>query len=308
MQLSNAERFPPARALGIKVPARSSNLQIHSLPRHYQTQLARKKKFGLVTGKLSFVFLLICFFLISAGVSAQTQTTEEVKELKREVEALKATQADLRKELQELKKLMLARSAPNLNRELIISTSGAAIKGDQNARVTLIELSDYQCPYCSRYFQQTLPQLERDYIKTGKLKYVFIDFPIETLHPSALTASIAARCAGEQGKYWEMHDRLFANHQDLAAANMILHAQAIQMDVPKFSQCLDSKKYESEIRDKVAEMKQAGVNGTPTFFLGLTSPNDPKVKIVSALNGAKSYDSFKALIDNLLSTQTSQGQ
>ena len=148
-----------------------------------------------------------------------------------------------------------------------------------------------------------MPQIESEYIKTGKVKYVVLDFPLEAIHRNAFKAAEAARCAGEQGKFWEMHGRLFANQQALAPNNLPQHAQAIGLDVPKFQQCLDGGKYAAEIRKDLAEGEKAGVSGTPGFFLGMTNPNDSKVKALRVLKGAQPYASFKEAIDSLLSSQ-----
>ena len=148
-----------------------------------------------------------------------------------------------------------------------------------------------------------MPQIESEYIKTGKVKYVVLDFPLESIHRNAFKAAEAARCAGEQGKFWEMHARLFANQQALAPTNLPQHAQALGLDVPKFQQCLESGKYATEIRKDLAEGQKAGVTGTPGFFLGMTNPNNSKVKTLRVLKGAQPYASFKEAIDSLLSSQ-----
>ena len=148
-----------------------------------------------------------------------------------------------------------------------------------------------------------MPQIETEYIKTGKLKYVALDFPLESIHKNAFKAAEAARCASDQGKFWEMHDRLFANQQALAPNNLPQHAQALELDVRKFQQCLDGGKYAADIRKDLAEGQKAGVTGTPGFFLGLTNPNDPKIKTLRVLKGAQPYASFKEAIDSLLSSQ-----
>jgi len=148
-----------------------------------------------------------------------------------------------------------------------------------------------------------LPQIEKEYIQTGKVKYVARDFPLESIHKEAFKAAEAGHCAGEQGKFWEMHARLYANQRALAPNNLPQHAQAIELDVPKFQQCLESGKYAAKIRQDLADGQQAGVTGTPGFFLGVTDPNDQKVKVSRVLKGAQPYTSFKAAIDDLLSSQ-----
>jgi protein-disulfide isomerase len=130
------------------------------------------------------------------------------------------------------------------------------------------------------------------------VKYVFMDFPLESIHKFAFKAAEAARCAGEQGKFWEMHDRLFANQKELEVLKP--HAEAVGLDVPKFEGCLTAGKYAEAIRKDAAEGQKAGVTGTPLFFLAYTDPKSSKVKTVARLSGAQAYDAFKAQIDKLL--------
>ena len=148
-----------------------------------------------------------------------------------------------------------------------------------------------------------MPQIEKEYIATGKLKYVVRDFPLEAIHKDAFKAAEAAHCAGDQGQYWEMHTRLFANQRALGPKDLPQHAQAQGLDVPKFQQCLDSGKYAARIRKDLEDGQKAGITGTPGFLFGLTEPNDPKVKVLRVLKGAQPYASFKDTIDSLLSSQ-----
>jgi protein-disulfide isomerase len=236
--------------------------------------------------------------------SAFSQASEELKALRKEIEAVKEGQTIIQKELNEIKNLLRGRQAPPPveTQDVVLSVDDDPYKGDKNAKLTLIEFSDYQCPFCARHFRETLPQIERDYIKTGKVKYVFRDFPIEAIHKEAFKAHEAANCAGEQGRYWEMHDRLFLNQKAMGLKDLVNHAQALGLDMPKFQLCLDSGKQTSEIRKDMADGQKAGVRGTPTFFLGMTEPNDPKLK-ARAIIGAQPYTIFKTALDSLLSSE-----
>ena len=148
-----------------------------------------------------------------------------------------------------------------------------------------------------------MPQIERDYIKTGKVKYVARDFPIESIHPQAFKAHEAANCAGEQEKYWEMHNRLFTNQRALRLKSLSGYAEAIGLDLPTFEKCLSSGKHEAEIRADMEDGVKAGVRGTPTFLLGLTEPNSSTVKATQLIRGAQPYSRFKQAIDKLLASQ-----
>jgi protein-disulfide isomerase len=145
--------------------------------------------------------------------------------------------------------------------------------------------------------------LEQEYIKTGKVKYVALDFPLESIHKNAFKAAEAAHCAGAQGKYWEMHARLFANQGALGLNDLPPHAEALGLAMPAFQQCLESGQYAEAIRNDLASGQQAGVTGTPAFFFGVTEPNDSKVKSLRMITGAQPYAAFQAAINSLLSEQ-----
>ncbi len=122
--------------------------------------------------------------------------------------------------------------------------------------------------------------------------------PLESIHKLAFKAAQAASCAGEQGKYWEMHDRLFANQQ--AFEPWTAHASAVGLDVARFEECLAGGKFDQEIRRQMGEARKVGATGTPAFMIGRTEPNSSKVKVVAALRGARPLADFKAEIDRLL--------
>lgn len=249
-----------------------------------------------------FSFILMFLFSPQPGF---TQSSEELKTLRKDLEELKRGQSNIQKELQEIKTLLRGRAPapPPEPQNVVLDIKDDPFKGQPDAKLTLIEFSDYQCPFCARHFRETIPQLEREYIATGKVKYVFRNFPIESIHPQAFKAHEAAHCAGEQGNYWEMHGRLFANQKAMSPKDLSEHAQRLSLDMPKFQQCLEGGKYVSKIRQDLSEGQKAGVQGTPTFFLGYTEPNDSKVKVVRVIRGAQPYAGFKQAIDSLLSGQ-----
>jgi len=146
-----------------------------------------------------------------------------------------------------------------------------------------------------------MPQIEKEYIETGKIGYVFMDFPLP-MHRQAMKASEASFCAGDQGKFWEMHDRLFANQNALNPEDLLKHAEALGLDMTQFRQCLDSGKHGAAIRAAVAEGQKAGITGTPAFLFGFIE-SDNMVKATKKIPGAFPYANFKAMIDELLSTK-----
>jgi protein-disulfide isomerase len=171
-----------------------------------------------------------------------------------------------------------------------VSIDDDAIEGDKNAKVTMVEFSDYECPFCGRHFTQTYPQLKKDYIDTGKVRLVFRDFPL-SFHPSAQKAAEAAECAGEQNKYYEMHDKLYSNQQALDVASLKKYAQELKLDTTKFNTCLDSGTMADEVKKDQADGQSYGVGGTPAFFIN--------GKLIS---GAQPYSVFQQAIDAELAT------
>lgn len=133
----------------------------------------------------------------------------------------------------------------------------------------------------------------------GKIRYVVRDFPLP-MHRHAFKAAEAARCAGEQGKFWEMHGQLFQNQGALEIEALTRYAQALSLDLPKFQQCLQEGRYAEAIRRDLEEGRRAGVRGTPTFFLGLLEPDGTRVKVQRTIVGAQPYAAFKEAIESLL--------
>jgi protein-disulfide isomerase len=187
--------------------------------------------------------------------------------------------------------------------QVVISVEGAPFKGDENAKLTLIEFTDYESPFCARHARETMPRIEKDYIQTGKVKYVVRNFPVEIIHKSAFRAAEAARCAGEQGKFWEMHARLLAAQKALDPQGLSESAGALGLDVAKFQACLDSGKDAATIRKDLAEAEKVGVRATPTFFFGLTQANGSKITAVRMLRTAEKFSAFQQAIDGMLTEQ-----
>jgi protein-disulfide isomerase len=185
---------------------------------------------------------------------------------------------------------------------ITLSVTPAPALGDPLAPVALIEFCDFQCPLSSRHFTQTARLLFHEFIRAGKVRYYFKDYPIESIHPLALKAAEGAYCAGEQGKFWEMHGRLLRNLGAIAPEFLPLHAQMMRIDVAEFSRCLDSGRYTARIRESAAEAKLAGVRGTPGFFLALAAPAGSGVRPSFYIDGAQPYEVFAAAIRRMLAS------
>jgi protein-disulfide isomerase len=184
---------------------------------------------------------------------------------------------------------------PEPTPDLDFEEESHAVMGDPDAPIVMVEFSDYQCPFCLRYFNETLEQIKQKYVDTGKVFYVFKDFPITQIHPQAPKAAEAAECAGDQDQYWAMHDRIFQgqqaewNNNPEAVAIFKGYAEELGLDMDAFNACLDSGKYADEVAADLDEGIRAGVTGTPTFFI-----NGEKV------SGAQPFQVFEQLLDALL--------
>jgi protein-disulfide isomerase len=249
------------------------------------------------------IFGLLSILTLLAGRQALAGPEDDLTELKEAVEALKQGQRHLQRELEEIKALLRGRQRVTGVQPVELRIEGYPSKGKETAKLILVEFSDYQCQFCGRYFQQTWPEIERDYVNTGQVRYVVRDFPIESIHKDAFRAAEAAHCAGEQGQYWPMHDRLFTSQNALAPNDLPVHAGALGLDVQSFRTCLDSNRYTTKIRQDLVEGQQAGVQGTPSFFLGMANPDGSSVKVVRMITGAQPYAIFKGAIDSLLSAE-----
>lgn len=188
-----------------------------------------------------------------------------------------------------------------------VSVDDDAVLGDKNAPVTIIEFSDYECPFCKRHAEEVYPDIKKDYIDTGKVKLVFRDYvAVKGHNPLATSEALAAECSREQGgdsMYYKYHDALFAkttsngNGMPLSALGTI--AKGLGLNVTAFQSCLDSKKYLEEFNKDNADATRAGVSGTPSFFIGKSTADG--VIDGTLIVGAQPYASFQAAIDELLS-------
>lgn len=182
----------------------------------------------------------------------------------------------------------------------IAITADDHVKGDNNAKVTLVEYSDFQCPYCSRV-KPTIDKILEDY--KGKVKLIFRHFPLTSLHANAEKAAEASECASEQGKFWEMHDKLFENQTALTVDNLKQYAKDLGLNTSKFNQCLDSGQYAQKVQDDQTSGTQYGVNGTPAAFANGTLVSSWSSTYQEWQSGAQPYETFKKFIDDALNSK-----
>lgn len=163
-----------------------------------------------------------------------------------------------------------------------IETTDDPALGSENPTVTIVEFGDFQCPYCKDSFLV----LRRVVTQYPNVKLIFRDYPISASHPDALGAALAANCAYEQKKFWEYHDLLYNNQDDLSIENLLLFAQDLNLDFDQFTQCLGDQKYLNEIQNDLVDGMKLGITGTPTFFV-----NGYKI------SGVVSYDTWVSILE-----------
>ena len=190
-----------------------------------------------------------------------------------------------------------AAAAPVDDKVKLANVTGFVL-GRADAPLTIVEYTDLQCAFCRQFHTTAFEQLKKEYIDTGKLRYVSRDFPLETIHPQAIAAARASRCAADQGKFWEMRHSILVNNTQLTSDVFATFAQDLKMNVASFKACAgESSKYQADIQKDVMEGASVGVSGTPSFVIGRTTATGlDGVRVV----GAQPFAAFDAKLKALL--------
>jgi len=251
--------------------------------------------------------LLSSFLILGAvgaapGPAADDSPAASQESLQEQVEALRQEHEQIRRQLDQI----LARldgaprevpEDPSIGRTLDVGDAPSL--GTAGATVTLVELADYQCPYCARHHRQTFPLLKERFVDPGTVRYVILDYPLD-MHPQAEPAARAAHCAREQDAYWEMHHLLFERSGELAEIDLASLASELGLDAGTFRECLDAGRHAALVAAHLGLGQAAGVEGTPTFLLGATAPGSTVLTIESIIRGAHGFDRFAKEIDALV--------
>ena len=256
--------------------------------------------------------------LCAAAATAQQpapQQAEDSAAMRNDIQQLKAQQQQILDRLDELKKLLNTKRGPDAQPEVnapeTISVDGELFRGDAKAPVAIIEYGDIECPFCRHFKQATYPQIFDEYIKTGKARFYYRDMPL-AFHEHAMPAARAENCAGEQGKFWEMHDALFTDKpeavgpgpggRDRTLSPDSIHdsAAALGLDTAKLDACMASTRFADLIQHNSEEAAKMNIEGTPTFLIGTIGPNGNIVKVSKPVVGALPVEAFRAVIDPLL--------
>jgi len=245
--------------------------------------------YQLLIRKTGLASFLIFIFIVCPSAFAEGITREQGDAILKEL-------SEMRKLLEHINQKSLPqgrRAAPTTAK---VPVKGGSVIGNVKAPLTLVEFTDYQCPYCERFYKQTFPQLKKKYIDTGKVQLVIKDLPLN-FHKQARKAAQASRCAGEQGRFLEMHKLLLANGKKLQESYLKGYAKQIQLNTKKFALCLSSGRHFKQIDQDTQQARNQGITGTPTFVLGKTTGGQVDgVRIV----GAQPLSRFERQIDAML--------
>jgi protein-disulfide isomerase len=236
-------------------------------------------------------------FLLGTGLSAQAPPVQPAPMTQQQIND------EMLKELRQIRQLLerltqpQQQPAPPPTQAKITNLTGF-VMGRPDAPLTMIEFTDLQCPFCRQYVTTTFDEIRKNWIDTGRLRYISRDFPLD-FHPQAMPAARAARCAGDQGKFWEMRFVLMRNANLLSPDYLTKTAADLRLDTKAFAACTASPKFDAQIQAELQEGTKIGVSGTPTFVIGKTSATVVEGPMIV---GAMPYAQFDAKLKELFGT------
>jgi protein-disulfide isomerase len=207
---------------------------------------------------------------------------------------------DILSELRQIRQLLQQQNAKNAPQEpqvqrAKLALDGVPMLGVKTAPVTIVEFTDYQCPYCRSFHVSTFPELKKNYIDTGKVRFFSKDMPLD-FHADAMRAAQAARCANDQGKFWQLRDVMGSNPNNLDLEHILGFAGDLKMDKDALRACIQSEKYKNAVQSDVMEAMKSGAGGTPTFVVGATTTEGVDGELVV---GAQPFPVFDEKLKSL---------
>ena len=262
-----------------------------------------KWSYRTILGEARYIGLFIWIVVIASACSdsevsqpqkskdwVQEEILQQLSEMRREISSLKTEVAGLREQLNR------SGSGPRNVGPLSVKLNSEKVLGDSGAKVAIVEFTDYQCPYCARHNKNVMPLIKEKLVQTGKARYVMYDFPLG-FHLKAKSAAIAARCAGRQGKYWEMHDLLFEGQRSLGVSLYSEAARSLSLEEQDFKDCTNDPAVLQAVESDLAYGEQLNVTGTPRFFIGKVEGDT--ITDVITISGARSYAAFANAVEQL---------
>jgi protein-disulfide isomerase len=186
-----------------------------------------------------------------------------------------------------------AQHVPIADRDGVVSIDGVPARGNPTAKVAVLEYSDFQCPSCARAFYELLPQIQSDYVATGKVLFVFRHYPLQSIHPLAVVAAVAAECAARQNRFWPLHDRLYSHRGQLDAPSIRDDVVATGAEISEWDACISSPGALEAVNRERAPGKAIGIRGTPTFLIGRLRP-DRRVRVVKEITGVSTLARWRS--------------
>jgi protein-disulfide isomerase len=179
--------------------------------------------------------------------------------------------------------------------KISLSLEKSEMIGSVDAPLTLVEFTDYQCPFCQRFHLSTFPEIKKKYIDMGVLRFYNRDLPLP-IHDNAMRAAQAARCAGEQGQFWDMRNRLQSDPEHLAQEDLVHYAQDLKLDLARFRECLETERYRELINKDALQARSIGANGTPSFVIGRSTADGVDGQLIV---GAQPFEVFEERLKEL---------
>jgi protein-disulfide isomerase len=243
-----------------------------------------------------FVVIIVSAFLLAAPLAAQepmnrNQLDEILAEL-RQIRNLLKSKLDMER----AQALIPPAGAVEQTRTVAVEVGNSPFLGSKDAPLTIVEFADFQCAYCRRFHEDTFVDLKKNYIDSGKVRIYHMDLPL-AIHQNALLTAQAGRCAGDQGRFWAMHDRMLANPNRLELSDLTEYAQEFSLDLDAFRKCMEGGKYRDDIQQGARYAMTKGVRGTPTFVIGKSTPTGVDGELVV---GAQPYGVFDKKLKELI--------
>jgi protein-disulfide isomerase len=218
-----------------------------------------------------------------------------------EEQAITRQQADqILDELRQIRALLQKQgdgSQPEQRPRVKMDLTGAPLLGSEDAPITLVEFADLQCLFCRKFHTTAFQELKKNYIDTGRLRFYSRDLPLEAMHPDAQRAAQAARCAGDQGRFWELRDTMAVNPDKLGLDKLLLYAKHLNLDVDRIRDCVEKQKYKEAVQKDLSDAERIGAQGTPSFVLGRSSPEGVDGELMV---GAVPYAEFDRRLKEIL--------
>lgn len=245
--------------------------------------------------------LFVPVMMLNAQTQSQPRpaTADQISEIESQVKSLSVNQQRIEKKISAILDVLSGKKPPL--EDVFVGLSGHPSLGSGNARLVMVEFTDFQCPFCAEYVRTTFPRIMADYVKTGKMRYVIRNFPLEDSHPFAKRAAETGLCAQQQGKFWPLHDYFFAHQDRLGSDQTVDGLSAVGLDPASIRRCIESGMSAVSLQEDMAEGRELGIAGTPTFFLGYVDQSDPsRMRAVRSIVGGAPLREFQSAVEQTL--------